>query len=76
MPNCSRAYWRVRAFPPAWPLGPAHAVKAPWPIGGGYDDPLRIMVNRSDLARARTIHGDFEQAGIDAAEAGASPGEQ
>ena len=46
---------------PAWPLGPAHAVKAPWPIGGGYDDLLRIMVNQSDLARAKVIYDDYER---------------
>ncbi|HUU53823.1 MAG TPA: hypothetical protein VMY87_02795 [Armatimonadota bacterium] len=46
---------------PAWPLGPSHAVKAPWPIGGGYDDALRIMVNPSDLAKAKVIHDDYER---------------
>ena len=47
---------------PAWPLSPSHAVKALWPIGGGYDDLLRIMVNQSDLGRAKVIYDDYEGA--------------
>lgn len=46
---------------PALPLGPAHAVKALWPVGGGYDDILRIMVSQSDLARAKVICDDYER---------------
>jgi hypothetical protein len=46
---------------PAWPLGPSHAVKALWPIGGGYDDTLRIMVNQPDLAKAKVVYDDYER---------------
>jgi hypothetical protein len=45
---------------PAWPLDPSYAVKAPWPIGGGYDGSVRIMVSQSDIAKAKVIHDDYE----------------
>ncbi|MBN1458000.1 MAG: DUF2007 domain-containing protein [Armatimonadetes bacterium] len=44
----------------AWPFDGASPLSPPWPFGGGFDTPVRIMVNQSDLAKAKVIYEDFE----------------
>ncbi len=54
-------------------------VQSPWsfeiplgitglPFGEGLDAPVKIMVSRSDLARARVVYEDFERRGSASAE--------
>lgn len=52
---------------PAQPLSPAYILKAPWPVGGGYDEAFRIMVKQSEFARAQVIRDDYE---VDASSSG------
>jgi len=44
----------------AWPFDGASPLSPPWPFGGGFDTAVRILVNQSDLARAKAIYEDFE----------------
>ncbi|MFB3882378.1 MAG: uroporphyrinogen decarboxylase family protein [Armatimonadota bacterium] len=45
----------------AWPFaGVFDGINAPRPIGGGFGDRRRVMVNTRDLSRAQVILRDFE----------------
>jgi hypothetical protein len=44
-----------------WPFENSSALSPPWPFGGGFDTTVRIMVNQSDLPRAKVIYHDFEE---------------
>jgi len=45
-----------------WPFrDPLGATALPFPFGGGFDAGTRVMVNRSDLDRARAVYRDFEE---------------
>jgi hypothetical protein len=47
-----------------WPFAGPYSVLSPSsPIGGGFDAPVRIMVNRGDLGRARIVYEDIERGG-------------
>jgi len=47
-----------------WPFaGPYSVLGPPAPIGGGFDAPVRIMVNQGDLDRARIVYEDIERGG-------------
>jgi hypothetical protein len=53
----------------AWPFEGPSVLRPPWPLGGGFDTPVRIMVNQSDLAKATVIYDDFEHSAGSAEEA-------
>jgi hypothetical protein len=44
-----------------WPFAGSSVLRPPWPLGGGFDTPVRIMVNQSDLEKATVIYDDFER---------------
>jgi len=45
-----------------WPFhDPLGVTALPFPLGGGFNAGTRIMVNRSDLDRARAVYRDFEE---------------
>jgi hypothetical protein len=56
-----------------WPFHtPLSATGLPFPFGGGFNADIRIMVNRSDLDRARAVYRDFESRRPEPDEAAAS----
>jgi hypothetical protein len=57
-----------------WPFdSPFSLTRLPSPIGSGFDAAIRVLVSRSDLARARVVYEDFERHGGAAADEFESP---